>query len=101
MTSSRRFVLTDNAERDFRSILRYTQQHWGRQRRDTYADRLVAAIDRLALFPSMGNARDDLGNGVRAIAVEHHLIIYHLENGTVVILRLLHQNMDATAHLDV
>ena len=44
MTSSHRLVLTDNAERDFRSILRYTRRQWGRQQRDTYADRLVATM---------------------------------------------------------
>jgi toxin ParE1/3/4 len=100
MTFNRSVVLTDNAKRDFREILRYTRRKWGEQQRDTYEARLVAVMERVASFPLLGAARDDLGEGVRVQAAENHMIVYRLEDDKVEILRLLHQRMETPLHLE-
>jgi toxin ParE1/3/4 len=62
------------------------------------ADRLVVRIegaeDRLAEFPEMGPARDDLAAGVRSWTVGEYVIFYGLSPGVVTILRIVHGARD-------
>jgi toxin ParE1/3/4 len=57
------------------------------------ADRLVNSItDRfhlLAKYPQMGRARDDLRTGLRSFPVGEYVLIYRIEQGDAVILRVL------------
>jgi toxin ParE1/3/4 len=58
------------------------------------ADRLINSItDRfylLAKYPQMGRARDDLRAGLRSFPVGEYVLIYRIEEGDAVILRVLH-----------
>jgi toxin ParE1/3/4 len=95
MTSSREVVISPEARRDIRSILRYTLRDWGIEKRDAYASRLKKSIDELSVFPMIGIARDDVAQGLRTLKSGHHLIYYRLDGESVIIVRVLHERMDA------
>ena len=97
MTFSPELIVSPEARRDLRSILRYTERKWGSSQRDDYADRIVTAMNDLATFPELGATRDDISMGLRARSVGHHLILYRLQGSTVNITRILHENMDISA----
>jgi toxin ParE1/3/4 len=66
------------------------------------ANRLIDAItDRfltLAQFPNIGRSREnDLGRGCRSHAVGEYVIVYCIENGDALILRVVHgrRNLEA------
>lgn len=64
------------------------------------AERFLSAIydaeDRLAEFPMLGRAREDLGPSIRSWTIEPYLIFYAVEPGVVVVLRILHGARDLT-----
>jgi toxin ParE1/3/4 len=69
------------------------------------AERLIAALVRrflvLTRFPYIGRARNhDLGKGRRSTAVGHYVIIYHVDGGDVLILRVVHGRRDIEALFD-
>jgi toxin ParE1/3/4 len=99
MTSSLRLALTPTARQDFRAILRYTREVWGERQRLIYGRRLDAAMDELTRYPNLGRTRDDLPSGMHALPVERHVIYYRVEGQEITVIRILHERMDAPAHL--
>lgn len=47
----------------------------------------------------IGKARDDLGAGLRAWPVEHHVIYYRIKSDAIEVVRILHERADAARHL--
>jgi toxin ParE1/3/4 len=95
MTSRRKLIVSAPADRDVRSILRYTQRTWGERQRDAYADDLARAMDELVDFPGLGRKRDDISLGLHSRPVREHVIYYLFDDVTVTIARVLHARMDA------
>jgi toxin ParE1/3/4 len=63
------------------------------------ANRLIGTVtDRflvLAGFPHIGRSRDeDFGPGCRSVIVGEYVIVYCVENGDVLILRVVHGRRD-------
>jgi plasmid stabilization system protein ParE len=52
-------------------------------------------MQRLRAFPQLGQQRDDLAPGLRALSVETHVLYDQIGEGDVTILRVLHGHMDA------
>ncbi len=67
------------------------------------ADRLIDSItDRFVLFgashPNIGRARDeDLRPGLRSFPVGEYMIVYRVQDGDAVILRVVHASRDIPA----
>ena len=93
--SGRRLEFTARARRDIRSLLRYSLETCGAKSRDEYARALDEATLHLVDYPEMGYARPDLFTGARALTVEHHIVYYRVESGTIRIVRVLHEKSDA------
>ena len=87
-------VLSPEARDDYESILIYSESTWGEHQAIVYRDALDRAIDRLALFPRMGRAREDVFPGCRVCRVRQHLLIYRIDADAVVIVRVLHVRQD-------
>jgi toxin ParE1/3/4 len=99
MKSSRKLRLTDEARGDVRDIRRYTARQWGPRQRDRYAAQLHQALRSLLDYPERGRVRDEYFPGCRSLAVEHHIIFYHLTDHEIVVVRILHGNQDATGKI--
>ena len=63
------------------------------------AERLISALTErfllLSRYPHLGRARDDdLGAGRRSLAVTNYVIIYCIDDGDVLVLRVIHGRRD-------
>lgn len=92
-----RLALSDNADRDLRNILVFTEQKWGKAQRRTYRQRFIEAFAELLRFPDLGLARSELGPGVRTYRVGQHVVIYQSTETELLIVRILHVRRDLDA----
>ncbi|WP_320170518.1 type II toxin-antitoxin system RelE/ParE family toxin [Maridesulfovibrio sp.] len=88
------FQLTNKAYDDLKSIARYTQKTWGIEQRKEYMSRLDQSFHLIAENIGIGRNCDHIREGYFSHLVGRHLIFYRVEDKTVMIVRILHQNMD-------
>ena len=100
MPPSRRFTLKirPEAELDVVDILQYTEETWGVLQRDKYADKLVAALEKIAKTLSLGKRRDAIKPGYLSYHVGRHYIFYRVTEDTVEVIRLLYDGMQLEGH---
>jgi toxin ParE1/3/4 len=103
--------LTAAAEADFREILRWTTDRFGRAQARSYARTLSAAIEALAEGPSVVGARmrDDVSNGLFTLHVARggrkgrHLVMFQVgrdrDRDVIEVLRVVHDSMDLPRHV--
>ena len=94
------YVLTEAAEADVRSVVRYTRQQWGEAQVRTYMDKLEWGIKHLAIglgtFKDMGS----LCPGLRMAHCEHHYIFFlPREHEPTLIVAIFHERMNLMARL--
>jgi toxin ParE1/3/4 len=112
-----RFRLARPAQIDVANILATSVERWGVEARQRYIAMLAAAMRHVALEPDgpLTRKRPDLRPGVRSFHVRHarrsgagdevkrpvHVLYYRAaEPGVIEIIRVLHERMDPTRHLD-
>lgn len=114
MTGGRRWRvrLTAAAEQDLREIFRWTWRHFGERQAHVYAETLIRAIAALETGPHVAGAkrRDEMREGLMMLHVARkgrkgrHLVLYRVDSEadipTVDVLRLLHDSMDLSRHID-
>ena len=93
------FKLTLAAQEDFKEIARYTQQEWGRKKRNAYLSALDKRFAWLAKSPQLGKCRDEIKAGYLSYPEGRHVIFYRKAEGHIEILGILHGNMDFIQHL--
>ena len=94
-----RYQFTDKAERDLQSIIDYTVQEWGVYKANTYLDGLESRAQLLAENPDLGLAREILSEGLLSFPYESHILHYKKYARGIVIVRILHQQMDPVKHI--
>lgn len=92
-----RVALSESA--DLESILDYGIATHGRVKAEHYLQTINMTATRLANFPGLGAARDDLRPGLRSLPSGEHRLYYPVDPEEVVILRVLHKAMDPDRHL--
>jgi len=101
---------------DIASILRWSKTNFGEQARRRYAALIAAGIRDVAKDPYGAGARPrpELGDGVYSwhlrqsrthvagdpVHDPRHFLIYRVDDGRVVIGRVLHDSMDLERHVD-
>ena len=96
---SPRYQFTDKAERDLEGIIDYTVQEWGAAQANTYLDGLETRAQLLAENPGLGTARETISKGLLSFPYESHILYYKKHTRGIVIVRVLHQQMDPVKHL--
>lgn len=109
MTSRWHVRLSEPAERDFFSILRWTTEHFGTRQARVYETTLRAALKKLIAGPRILGSitRPDLGPNSLTLHVARkrrkgrHFIVYraHEDDRRIEVLRILHDSMDLTRHV--
>lgn len=95
-----RYRLTPAAQRDLSSIWDYTADHWSMPQAETYIGEIRSAIERIAEDPRRGRTCGEVRDGYRRYAIGSHVLFYRDHaDGSVDIIRVLHQRMDPTRHL--
>ena len=97
----RRIVLLAEAREDLRDILLFTDQHWGREQRRSYRQRIYSVLDQLAMFPNLGRLRPEFGPDTFSFRVEQHIVVFRFTASQLIITRILHVRRDAVAEIAV
>ena len=102
--------LTAAAETDFRGIVQWTAERFGRAQARAYAETLSMALAALAVGPTAIGVkpRDDIAKGLFSFHVTRsgrkgrHFVIFRVarnQDPAIEVLRLLHDSMDVPRHL--
>ena len=112
-----RFRLARPAQIDLSNILATSAERWGAEGRRRYAAILVAAMRQVAAGPDgpLAKKRPELRSGLRSFHIRHarstaatpkvrrpvHVLYYRAApNGVIEIVRVLHERMEPSRHLD-
>jgi toxin ParE1/3/4 len=100
-----RLVRSPLAKRDIVEILTFTKRRWGTEQARIYGALIKEALVTVARDPTLGKPRDDVRSGLLAFHIRQqgrdarHLLFYVVaDDGTVRVLRLLHDAMDFERH---
>ena len=95
-----RYLLSPAAQADLEEIWDYTAERWDVDQAEEYLRGLQHAIERAAANPRVGRSCDEIRPGYRKLAAGSHTLYYRLSaDGTVDVVRVLHQRMDVDRHL--
>jgi toxin ParE1/3/4 len=94
------FRVSPAARGDLEEIWNYTASRWGEEQAERYTRALAEACQDLADRRKQGRAIDDIRAGYYKLAAGSHFLFYRLAgDGTIDIVRILHQRMDIPERL--
>ena len=92
------FRIKAAARADLKGIAIFTEQTWGREKRNSYLTELDQAFHRLADNSELGQSCDNIRSGYRVLPVGSHLIFYKLASDqTPEIIRVLLKRMNVSS----
>lgn len=92
------YKLTELAADDFAGIYDYTLVTFGEVQADLYTDALEAFFNTLGGMPNIGRDYDAI-SGVKRIEFQRHTIFYTARETDILVVRILHQQMNYKLHL--
>jgi toxin ParE1/3/4 len=90
---------TELAEKDLNSIYRFGFQHFGSTQADRYANQLFDIFELLAFSPMMERERLEYLQPVRIHPYKANVIVYRIEDDSLVIVRVLSRHQNLKVHL--
>ena len=93
------YRLTPKAADDLDGIYEYTITNFGLGQARDYLNGPHRRFGDLAERPALGRGADRLAPELRRYPYRSHVVFYMLENEGVLIVRVLHESMDAPRHL--
>jgi toxin ParE1/3/4 len=92
--------LTRKAKADLKEIGRFTQKKWGVEQRNKYLRTLYKTFDQIAENELVTVDCSEVGEGYRKYYVGRHVVYFKRSaDGTIDIIRVLHQSMDVKLQL--
>jgi toxin ParE1/3/4 len=95
----KRYLLTEKAQKDLRSIAQYSARMWGNDQKNRYISNIKKRIEWLALTPRIGKNKLDIQDDIYSFPEGDHLIFYTIEDDHIIIIGILHNRMDVASHL--
>ena len=93
------YKLTPEAENDLIDIYVYGFQHFGERQAETYFGELEGCFEVLSKEPLIWRERTEFTPPVRIHHHGRHLVVYVIQEGQLLIIRVLHDSMDVKRHL--
>lgn len=93
------YLLSNNAVVDLRDIWSYGANQWDMTQADKYAIKIDKMCEFLFENPGIGKNRDEIYTGLKSHPIGSHSIYYVEQDQTILVVRILHQNMDSERHL--
>lgn len=88
------------AREDLKSIAKYTEEKWGREKRNNYLHDIDHAFQQLTSNNKLGRPCDHVRSGYRTFPVGSHIIFYVIGDDELVeIIRVLHKRMDVSQRM--
>ncbi|HEX2138037.1 MAG TPA: type II toxin-antitoxin system RelE/ParE family toxin [Microvirga sp.] len=97
MPETRRVVWAPKALQDLRSVWRYYARVASPDIADSLLREIAQTAERLSAQSLRGRARDELNPGLRSVLAHPYTIFYRVRNGTVEIVRVLHERRNFPA----
>ena len=92
--------LRPRAELDFIEIGHYSRQQWSEAQAEIYLKQLLQIIRQIGDQPKSGQKMDHVRSQYRSRRAGAHLIFYVVvSDGSVEIIRILHEKTDVVRHL--
>ena len=91
--------ITPQAESDLIGIWMFIYEEWEVDQADKNLDQLEEGIKQLISHPSLGANYAHVLSGYRRLNVEHHAVFYQVLEPEVLVVRVLHEDMDAPERL--
>ena len=95
MSSKFSTILSNQAQNDFRNILQYTLERWGKLQVNKYREIIYNAL----LAISQNNEIGYVYKSYRILKAGKHIIVYGVEDKKINIFRILHERMDIFKYL--
>ena len=92
-------VVAPAAQSDLKKIYRYTLESWGAKQAQNYLTHLKQTFKALLKNPGLGRERIELGQKVRSINCQKHIIFYRHIKTELQIIRVLHGRQDPERHV--
>ena len=90
-----KYRLTHLSNQDLNEIWEYTFRKWSIKQADKYYDLLIESFNLITLEPNCGKNYDLAEAKLRGLKIGKHIVFYELiDDDTIEISRILHQNMD-------
>lgn len=93
------YRLSVEALKDLENIWFYGAEQWGMNRADEYSVKLDKMCEFLAENPGIGTSKEELYAGLVGHPLGSHTIYYLKLEKTILVVRILHQSMDAETQL--
>ncbi len=93
------YILTPRARADLKAIWSYTADRWSSDQADRYVVLLHRAMQLIAADPRRWRSCDDIRSGYFKYAAGSHVLFFKQHESGIVVIRVLHQNMDFERHL--
>ncbi|MBS7537760.1 type II toxin-antitoxin system RelE/ParE family toxin [Ancylobacter lacus] len=95
-----RLVLSPRVRDDLEAIWSYSVNLWGEEQAARYILEIRDLCTALAEGRRRGRPCDEIRPGYRRLSIGAHLLFYRTEpDGTIDVVRILHQSMDIALHL--
>lgn len=92
-------VLVRRAAIDFEEIGTFTGERWGIAQQQLYISKIDAALLAIGRNPEIGRRTPGFSFACRMLPAGSHAIYYRVEAKSILILRILHQRMNARIHM--
>ena len=94
-------TFSPKAQQDISDIWDYTATQWGLKKAEQYIYDLEEKCRFIASMPLQGRSVPHIRKGYYSFHYEKHVIFYNIiDTASVTIVRILHQSMDISSHLD-
>lgn len=93
-------IYSDSAKRDLRGIWDYTFAVWSKAQADKYYNSLINSCERVARNPALGRKYPQVLTRYLGYREGRHIIFYRIaSSGKILIIRILHVNMDLKSRI--
>jgi toxin ParE1/3/4 len=92
-------VLRREARRDLNGVDEFSRERFGNLVADEYMAEIDAGLARLSVHPEIGSAVAFGRVPMRSLKVGSHRLFYYFDGNRVIVVRVLHQSMNAERHL--
>ena len=94
-----KYELSNSAVADLSNIWDYTFEAWSEKQADKYYNILIETCNKIAQAPDIGKTYDPIGPDILGFRINRHIIFYRVAVNGIIILRILHQQMDLKSRI--
>ena len=97
-----KYKISSKAQSDLINIWEFTFDNWSIDQADRYYKLLIDKIKEICQKPDLGRRYDNIRKYYWGVNVKSHIIFYKINDageGTIEVIRILHQRMDLLSRL--